>query len=199
MVIGMAGVIAFDYERALDKATWLFWKNGYTGTSLRDLLKVMGIGEGSFYNTLKSKKRLFLECLKRYDETEGRKRSLALMSAPTAGLGVRALFISILDCLDSPGTPSRLCMFAAMACEDVLSDPELRKAVEDRMKRYEAQLVERLSQDREAGRLPVDLDPRLTASVIATYQQGLWRMALMEYDRVRFSRQIDVFLTALGL
>jgi len=27
----------------------VFWKDGYAGTSLRDLLKVMGIGEGSFY------------------------------------------------------------------------------------------------------------------------------------------------------
>src|ERR1700761_4217483 len=135
----MTGVIAFDYERALDKATWLFWKNGYTGTSVRDLLKVMGIGEGSFYNTLKSKKRLFLECLWRYDEREGRKRSHALMSAPTASLGIRALFGSVLDCLDSPETPSRLCMFAAMASEEVLSDPDLRQRVEDRMERYKMQ------------------------------------------------------------
>ena len=195
----MAGVIAFDYERALDKATWLFWKNGYNGTSLRDLLQIMGIGEGSFYNTLKSKKRLFLECLKRYDETEGRKRSHALMSAPTASLGIRALFDSVLDTLDSPETPSRLCMFAAMASEEVLADPELRKRVEERMDRYQVQLIDRLSGDRAAGLLPPDLDPRTTASIIATYQQGIWRMALMDYDRTRFERQIDGFLTALGL
>lgn len=195
----MAGVIAFDYEQALDKATRLFWKNGYTGTSLRDLLKVMGIGEGSFYNTLKSKKQLFLECLRRYEETEGRRRSNALMSAPTATLGIRALFGSLLDCLDNPETPSRLCMFAAMASQDVLADPDLRKRVENRIESYRTQLIGRLSQDQEAGLLPADFDPRTTASVIVTYQQGLWRMALMEYDRTRFSRQIDAFLTALGL
>jgi TetR/AcrR family transcriptional regulator, transcriptional repressor for nem operon len=199
MVVGMAGVIAFDYERALDRATRLFWKNGYAGTSLRDLLKVMGIGEGSFYNTLKSKKRLFLECLKRYDETEGRKRSHALMSAPTASLGIRALFASVLDTLDSQETPSRLCMFAAMATEEVLSDRDLRRRIEDRMEGYQVQLVERLNQDQDAGLLPAELDLRTTASVIVTYQQGIWRMALLEYDRTRFDRQTDVFLTALGL
>ena len=199
MMSVMAGVIAFDYERALDKAMWLFWKHGYTETSLRDLLKVMGIGEGSFYNTLKSKKRLFLECLRRYDETEVRKRSHALTSASTASLGIRALFGSILDCLDNPETPSRLCMFAAMSSEDVLSDPDLRKRVEDRMEGYQGQLVGRLSQDRDAGILPAELDPRTIASVIITYQQGLWRMALVEYDRPRFYRQIDSLLTALGL
>src|SRR5262249_788223 len=34
----MARKIAFDYDRALDKATRLFWKNGYAETGLRDLL-----------------------------------------------------------------------------------------------------------------------------------------------------------------
>src|ERR1700761_8092984 len=151
----------------------------------------MRIGEGSFYNTLRSKKRLFLKCLKRYDETAGRKRSHALMSAPTASLGIRALFGSVLDCLDDPETPSRLCKFAAMASEAVLSDRDLRKRVEERMERCQAQLVGRLSHDRDAGLLPAEFDPRTTASVIVTHQQGIWRMALIEYDRGRIVRQID--------
>jgi TetR/AcrR family transcriptional repressor of nem operon len=163
----MARAIAFDYDRALERATWLFWKSGYAGTSLRDLLKIMDIGEGSFYNTLKSKKQLYLACVRRYEETEGRKRGQALMSAPTASRGIHALFGAVLDCLDNPSTPSRL--------------------------------VERLSQDRDEGRLPATLDPHVTASVVVTYLQGIWRMALVDYDRPRFERQIDAFLTALGL
>ena len=65
----MARALEFDYDKAIDKATRVFWKNGYSGTSLRDLLKAIGIGEGSFYNTLKSKKQLYLKCLKRYNDT----------------------------------------------------------------------------------------------------------------------------------
>ena len=116
----MGRAISFDYEGALDKATRRFWKTGYAGTSLRDLLKVIGIGEGSFYNTLKSKKHLYRNCLTHYTETEGRKRAEAFASAPTAGAGLRAMFSVVLDCLDDPVTPSRLCMMAAMMSEDVL-------------------------------------------------------------------------------
>jgi TetR/AcrR family transcriptional regulator, transcriptional repressor for nem operon len=195
----MARAIAFDYDRALERATWLFWKSGYAGTSLRDLLKIMDIGEGSFYNTLKSKKQLYLACVRRYEETEGRKRGQALMSAPTASRGIHALFGVVLDCLDNPSTPSRLCMMAAMASEEVLSDPDLRKLVEDGLGSFQARLVERLSHDREEGRLPATLDPHVTASVVVTYLQGIWRMALVDYDRPRFERQIDAFLTGLGL
>ncbi|UCI10402.1 TetR/AcrR family transcriptional regulator [Mesorhizobium sp. B1-1-8] len=195
----MARTIAFDYERALDKAMRLFWKHGYAGTGLRDLLKIMGIGEGSFYNTLKSKKQLYLACVERYEETEGRKRAQALMSAPTASQGIRALFGVVLDCLDNPQTPSRLCMSAAMASEEVLSEPDLRQFVEDRAEKFQASLAERLSQDRDKGALPATFDPQTKASIIATYMQGIWRVALVDFDRPRFERQIDVFLTGLGL
>ena len=90
----MARALGFDYNDALDKATQLFWETGYSGASLRELLKVMGIGEGSFYNVFKSKKQLYLHCLKHYKDTIGRKRNTALLSAPTAKQGVRALFQS---------------------------------------------------------------------------------------------------------
>ena len=195
----MGRAIAFDYERALEKATLLFWKDGYAGTSLRDLLKAIGIGEGSFYNTLKGKKQLYVACVKRYEETEGRKRGHALISAPTASEGIRAMFGVVLDCLDDPQTPSRLCMMAAMATEEVLSEPDLRQRVEHSMETFHAAVSERLRQDRDKGLLPKTLEPQTIASVIITYAQGLWRMALVDYDRPRFEQQIAAFLTGLGL
>lgn len=195
----MGRSIAFDYERALEQATWLFWKHGYAGTSLRDLLKVIGIGEGSFYNTLKSKKQLYMACVTHYEETEGRKRAHALVSAPTASKGIRAMFGVVLDCLDDPQTPSRLCMMAAMATEEVLSDPDLRKRVEESMENFHSLLAEQLRQDRNHGLLPAAIDPQTIASIIITYAHGLWRMALVDYDRSRFERQISAFLTGLGL
>lgn len=195
----MARSIEFDYDRALERATRLFWKDGYAGTSLRDLLKAIGIGEGSFYNTLKSKKHLYIECLRHYSETEGRKRSLALMSAPTASGGVRALFDVVLNCLDDPKTPSRLCLMAGMVTEDVLADPHLRTMVQDGTAALKKRIAARLMSDKKEGRLPSSFNSQAAASVIATYLQGLWRMALISYNRPEFEHQVDIFLTGLGL
>ena len=122
----MARTLEFDFEHALGKAMRLFWKSGYAGTSLRDLLKSMGIGEGSFYNTLKSKKQAYLESLKLYNATVGRQRGEMFFAAPTAKLGVRALFQSVLDCLDDPQAPSRLCLMAASLTREVLVESDLR-------------------------------------------------------------------------
>src|SRR6516165_3323947 len=103
--------ITFDYERAIGRATQLFRKRGYSNTSLRALLKVMKIGEGSFYNTVKSKEKLYLECLKQYNETVGRERLVALTSGTSVKAAVRALITTVLDQLDNSKTPN-LCLMA---------------------------------------------------------------------------------------
>ena len=88
----MARTPEFDYTIALDRAMHLFWKTGYAGTSLRDLLKKMKIGEGSFYNTFKSKKNTYLECLKHYNATVNNRRAEAFMSAPHGSGGYARVF-----------------------------------------------------------------------------------------------------------
>jgi TetR/AcrR family transcriptional repressor of nem operon len=195
----MARTLEFDYTNALDKATRVFWKTGYAGTSLRDLLRSMSIGEGSFYNTLKSKKHAYLESLKHYNATVGHQRGEAFFSAPTAKLGVRALFKAVLDCLDDPKAPSRLCLMAGSITREVLAESDLRKYVQQQMSMLAEGMTARLTTDQEGGLLPPDFDPRIVVPIIITYLQGIFRMALVSYDRPQFERQIDVFLTGLGL
>jgi TetR/AcrR family transcriptional repressor of nem operon len=64
---------------------------------------------------------------------------------------------------------------------------------------YRSQIADRLKDDRDRGLLPRELNPETIASIIATYQQGIWRMALLNYDRTAFEGQVDVFLKGLGL
>ena len=195
----MARALAFDYTSALERATRLFWKTGYAGTSLRDLLQGMGIGESSFYNTLKSKKHAYLECLKHYNATVGLKRGQAFFAAPTAALGVRALFGAVLDCLDDPHSPSMVCLMAGSLTHEVMEEADLRAYVEGQLSILAERMSERLTADRDAGLLPTQFDPQLVVPVIVTYLQGVWRMALISYNRTHFENQIDLFLAGLGL
>src|ERR1700722_9722780 len=164
----MARTLEFDYATALERGTRVFWKSGYASTSLRDLLKKMRIGEGSFYNTLKSKKNAYLECLKHYNATVNRSRGEALFSAPTAAAGVRALFHTVLDCLDDPNTPSRLCLMAGSITREVMEEPDLREYVKEQMSLLAERMVARLNTDKEAGVLPAEVDPALVVRVGVT-------------------------------
>ena len=195
----MARTLEFDYAVALDKATRLFWKHGYANTSLRDLLKDMGMGEGSFYNTLKSKKHAYLECLKHYNATVGKQRAEAFAAAPTAALAVRALFATVLDCLDDPKAPSPVCLMAGTMSGEVLADADLRGYVEEQMTLLAKGITARMRADKKKGVLPEAFQSVTVVPIIMTYLQGLWRMALVSCDRPKLEQQADAFLSALGL
>lgn len=195
----MPRAIEFDYTNALESAMRLFWKTGYANTSLRDLLKGMGIGEGSFYNTLKSKKHAYLECLKHYNATVSVKRGRAFLAAPTAALGVRALFGEVLDCLDDPRSPSKVCFMAGSLTYEVMEEADLRAYIEGQLSMLAERMKQRLTADKKAGLLKAELDPQVVVPVIITYLQGLWRMALISYERKKFERQINLFLAGMGL
>ena len=194
----MARALEFDYDKAIDKATRVFWKKGYSDTSLRDLLKAIGIGEGSFYNTLKSKKRLYLACLKHYNDTVGRRRAEALFSPSSAKQGFRELFKTVLDDLDDPRTP-RVCLLARSVSSDVLGERDLQKVIHSDMTAFVGAFSKRLQSAKDTGQLPPHFEAEIVAQIIATYLQGLFRTALLSYDRPQLECQIDHFLCSLGL
>src|SRR5919197_59176 len=178
----MARGIAFDYDKAIANATQLFRMRGYSNTSLRALLKVMRIGEGSFYNTVKSKERLYLECLKHYNETVGRERLAALTSAPSVKAGVRALLKTVLDQLDEPKAPN-LCLMAGSISSDVLKQRALRAYLLSEMSTFFGVFAERLRAGKASGELPADLDPDVVVQIIGAFLQGTLRTAMVAYDR----------------
>ena len=190
--------LEFDYDRAIDRATQVFWRKGYSQASLRDLLKAMRIGEGSFYNSVKSKKQLYLECLKHYDATVSRRRLAALMTPASAKEGVRAFFKNVLDDLENPRTP-RICLLAGSLSADVLSERDLNHYVLKSMTAFGGYFRERLKAGKKSGELPKDFDENVTAQTLVTYLLGLFRVIGVLQDRGQVERQIEALLRGLGL
>jgi TetR/AcrR family transcriptional repressor of nem operon len=190
--------IEFNYDKAIDRATQLFWKKGYSNTSLRELLKVMGIGEGSFYNTVKSKKQLYLECLKHYNDTVSRRRLKALVSPVSVREGIRAFFRTVLDELDDPKTP-RVCLLAGSLSGDVLAERDLKRYVVDEMTAFARCFTGRLEGAKETGELPEDFAVEVSSQVLVTYLQGLFRVIRVLQSRAQVERQIEALLSGLGL
>ena len=60
----MARTIEFDRNEVLENAMNTFWKNGYSMTSVPDLVSATKLNPGSIYSSFKSKEGLFLETLK---------------------------------------------------------------------------------------------------------------------------------------
>ena len=189
---------AFDYDEAIERATRLFWATGYTDTSLRDLLEAMQIGEGSFYNSVKSKKNLYLQCLRHYNDTITRRRWEALLAESSIAEGVRAYFTAVLDDLDDPAIPS-ICLMAASLSTDVLAVEDLRSYVLNEVQTLQTALTGRLQEAAHADELPTDFEAETAAQIVITFLQGLFRVARVLNNRAQLENQIDVLLTGLGL
>ena len=62
----MARPREFDEGTALEAAMACFWRRGYEATSMRDLVRSMGISGPSLYNAFGDKRALFRAALERY-------------------------------------------------------------------------------------------------------------------------------------
>ncbi len=56
----------FDEETALDDLTALFWQQGYSQTSVADLVEASGVHKPTLYRVFGSKEELFARILRRY-------------------------------------------------------------------------------------------------------------------------------------
>src|SRR5262245_37750900 len=161
----MGRKLEFDCERAVERATKVFWAKGYSSASMRDLLKAMRIGEGSFYHLFESKNRLYLECLKHYNKTVTSQRLAVLEGEPSVRKGLRKFFWGLLDDLDNPKRPY-VCLMSRSLSSDVMDEAELGAWVKSEMKLFEDCIVGRLERAKKAGELSVDFPVEISAQMI---------------------------------
>lgn len=190
----MARTLSFDRARALDRATELFWKRGYVNTSVAQLKKAMRLGEGSFYNTFKSKRALYLECLDRYDEVYMRDRLQALKSDRSARERVYEFFDVVVSELATNKAPG--CLATNSLSLEVLSDRELRSSMFERLGAFERYLGVVVRDGQRAGEIAKTITPDALARVLLTYLHGLHRLSVFEYDEAARRRETTAFLQA---
>ena len=194
----MGRKLEFNYEQAIEQATRLFWAKGYSAASMRELLKAMGIGEGSFYHLFGSKNRLYLECLNHYNETVTRRRLEALDAEPSVRKGLRNFFKGWIEDLYNPKKP-HVCLMARSLSSDVMDEAELGASVKSGMKLFEERIAARLEKAKSAGELPARFHAALSAQIIFTFLQGYFRVVKVLKPREEMWRQIETVLSRLGL
>ena len=62
----MARPVEYDLEKVLDSAMQLFWKKGYSGVSMAELVAHTGLNRATMYALFKDKEGLFKDALDNY-------------------------------------------------------------------------------------------------------------------------------------
>ena len=118
----------FDPDDVLQEALKTFWRQGFEGTNMPELLGSMGVGRASFYNAFGSKREVFLQILDLYFETV-RAHLEGLISDAREPRAAAALLIDgILAVAKSPeanATGWRGCLIGNTALELGANDEEI--------------------------------------------------------------------------
>jgi TetR/AcrR family transcriptional repressor of nem operon len=178
----------FDPDQALDAAMRVFWEKGYQGTSAQDLCDGTGLGRSSIYATFSSKRGLYEQALRRYDELMA-ERQEALLADDGVPLRdrLRALLAAVVD--DELGDGPRGCFAVNAAVEFGGRDPEVTALVERAFRRMRQALHTAIAGGRPAG--GIGGDPAVLADYVHASMNGLRVMSRTVRDRRRLMAVAD--------
>ncbi len=162
---------AYDRDALIAKARDIFWRQGWAGTSLKDLERELGLKPGSFYAAFGSKDALFALTLERYAQ-DGVARLMALAEelGPLEALKAQPRIV-----IDSAQMPARACMLAKTYAELQSKDHELAEKASRHMADMKVCFAMLFRRAQEAGEISADRDPDRLA---ARYQSDLLGLRL---------------------
>ncbi len=186
----------FNREEVLEKAMKTFWRYGYEGTSIQDLVKSMGINRGSLYDTFGDKRSLFLEAIAYYDDKVV-KNAIAYLEAPGASKQAildhfNAMVNRILA--DNEG---RGCFMTNAAIELCTHDPDTQKRVAKNFKRIETAFYRVLSRAQEKGEISPEKDLQALARFFACNLHGMRVVSKIHPDPEILRDIVQVVLSSL--
>ncbi len=185
----------FDREEALVKARDFFWLHGYEGTSMSDLVEVLGIASARIYKAFGSKEALFREAVNHYENNEG---NFALNALKQKNIkdAINQLFQDALA-LYTQANHSYGCMVVSAA--SVLG--EENQAVLEWMKAQRIargqSLVDRFVQAESDGQLVAEADPKTLGQYYALVLHGLSVQARDGYSKEELATVINFALQNL--
>lgn len=179
---GMARPKAFLPDQALEKVMDLFWKQGYEGSSIEDIVQGTGLGRGSLYDTFGDKHALYLAALDRYCVTGGAKlTTLRLQSGSVRDIFQNFFHALIEEALADP--EHRGCFLVNATLEMAPRDPEVARKVQDGLEDTREAFYHVLIKAQASGELAWTRDPHQLAHYLLNAYLGLRVLSRANPDR----------------
>jgi TetR/AcrR family transcriptional repressor of nem operon len=183
----------FVPAQALEKAMLLFWKQGYEGSSIEEIMQCMGLGRGSLYDTFGDKHSLYLATLDLYIST-GRE-GLAILRHQSGSLQeiLQGFFQELIEeALTDP--EHRGCFMVNAALEMAPHDPEVAQRVQTGLDETIEAFYHILIKAQVSGELAWTRDPHQLAHFLMNTLLGLRMLSRASSDRRMLQ---DIVTTAL--
>jgi TetR/AcrR family transcriptional repressor of nem operon len=193
----MARTKDFDEDEVLTKAVHLFWRKGYNGTSMQDLVDGLGISRSSLYDTYGDKHTLFIKALESYRESVTNKMCDIVANAVSAKEAVRQLLEmttrDLVGDLEHKG-----CFMTNTAIEVAPHDKEVSDMICQNEQQIESAFTKAIEKGQNSGEISCTQDARALACFILNNVKGMRVSAKSTTDKRIFDDIIKLTLSVLN-
>ena len=186
----------FEPAEALDRAMEQFWRHGYHGTGLDDLVRRTEASRYGLYTTFGGKRDLFLSALERYSQTV-MDPMIGRLEAPGASAPeIRGFFDRVLQ-LIRRFTDRRGCLMCNTAFDGGPGDPAAARRVQRHFDRVRRLLGRSLANARRDGALGQGVVVRSYADHLLGAAAGAFLLARARMPLVLIRRFVHTALRDL--
>ncbi|MDH0423426.1 MULTISPECIES: TetR/AcrR family transcriptional regulator [Delftia] len=185
----------FDRDQALERAMLAFWRRGYEGTSMADLVQALGIASARIYAAFGSKQDLFREAVQHYEAGDGGFADRAMAQEPRVRDALaRVLRDAVATYTDDAHPLGCMVVTAATNCAEE-NEAVAAWLAEHRRQRTQS-LIDRLQRALDEGELRAGTDVQALGDFYATQLHGI---SVQARDGVPRQRLLAAVQTALLL
>ncbi|WP_199138705.1 TetR/AcrR family transcriptional regulator [Delftia sp. ASV31] len=185
----------FDRDQALERAMLAFWRRGYEGTSMADLVQALGIASARIYAAFGSKQDLFREAVQRYEAGDGGFADRAMAQEPRVRDALaRVLRDAVATYTDDAHPLGCMVVTAATNCAEE-NEAVAAWLAGHRCQRTQS-LIDRLQRALDEGELRAGTDVQALGDFYATQLHGI---SVQARDGVPRQRLLAAMETALLL
>ncbi|WP_295711525.1 TetR/AcrR family transcriptional regulator [Mucilaginibacter sp.] len=181
----MARNLEFNEEEAIKKAMEVFWKKGYSGTSIRDVAEAMNIKISSIYNTMGDKHQLFIKCIRSYTQTRAIE---AQNSAGRVRSPLKAIISFIEGAVHTILYSANSCLAIKTTFEVAATDPELQAILREDHEFTYGLLTSLIQKAIELKELPADADANTLADFILNNFTGWHESYIIHQDPIKIKK-----------
>jgi TetR/AcrR family transcriptional repressor for divergent bdcA len=164
----------FVEHEVLDAAMQVFWRHGYEASSIAQLRAATGLSSASLYGAFGSKEGLFERAIEHYIAGPGRVSELVgdLTLGPVEALGL--MIHGTIEMQSDPAHPGG-CLVTLSATVGAGGDDDVaaRSVVAARRAEDRAGIEACIRRGVDAGAIPTDLDPAVSAILVHSFVLGI--------------------------
>jgi TetR/AcrR family transcriptional repressor of nem operon len=170
----------FDLNEALDQMVEVFWRKGFSATSIQELETATGLSRPSLYAAFGGKGQMFLAVLRRYGDRYNTHLMAALQSPGSARQALCQYFDKLAEQLSDRRLPPG-CLLANSIVEFGSANEAIGRYVREQLAIIESQFYQTIRRGQIEDEFSRAIDPRIFARLLTATAEGMALLARSDF------------------